>query len=182
MDTTRDLFSPAGESTGISERLRGFLWESPARKGTLRLGSGLSINKGMVPSPGAMESFPAKATSAGFRVTQRWEATSYVTLSCMVLFWRGGDNACLLEAVVEMKVNNTGEALAMWQAHINGTAPGFVLWNKPKLNNAETEPNKLGLRTSGVFTLELGCPCSGSQDQEKDDSAVVQGSWLRAEH
>ena len=39
---------------------------------------------------------------------------------------RTGDNACLLEAVVEMKVNGTGSALGMWQGHINVTAPVFV--------------------------------------------------------
>lgn len=39
---------------------------------------------------------------------------------------RTGDNACLLEVAVEMKVNGTGSALGMWQGRINVTAPVFV--------------------------------------------------------
>lgn len=72
--------------------------------------------------------------------------------------------ACHPGAVAEMKGNGANEAGGTWWAcnvkqHVKRT-------------------NKCGLTTSGVSTLELGCPCSESQAQE-DDCVMVQAPGSR---
>lgn len=67
-------------------------------------------------------------------------------------------------------------------AGMQSMSPLLALCSRTDPNETihKQEPNKVGLVTSGVFTLELGCPRFGSQ--EEDGFAVVQGSWIKAEY
>lgn len=68
-------------------------------------------------------------------------------------------------------------------ADMQSASPLLALCSRtdPSEVTHKREPNKVGLVTPGVFTLELGGPRFGSQEEE-DGFAGVQGSWIKAEY
>lgn len=68
-------------------------------------------------------------------------------------------------------------------ADMQSASPLLALCSRtdPSEVTHKREPNKVGLVTSEVFTLELGGPRFGSQEEE-DGFAGVQGSWIKAEY
>lgn len=87
-------------------------------------------------------------------------------------------SACRPGAGAEMKVNSVGEALGTWQ--IRHTCHCLWLCVLEHIHiKQHVNQTKLGLMTSGVFSVEWGCPDCGPRGQEERDSAVVQGSWLK---
>lgn len=68
-------------------------------------------------------------------------------------------------------------------ADMQSASPLLALCSRtdPSEVTHKRELNKVGLVTSGVFTLELGGPRFGSQEEE-DGFAGVQGSWIKAEY
>lgn len=67
-------------------------------------------------------------------------------------------------------------------ADMQSASPLLALCSRtdPSEVTHKREPNKVGLVTSEVFTLELGGPRFGSQ--EEDGFAGVQRSWIKAEY